>query len=200
MADEYVHTHSRKVAEVMTQPPITITEETSLDEIVHLMEPLPHDRFGAGPHDAGSQQSTDQRMRTTGGNTDPPCDQVPGNRAHERAKNHPRIDDVSGHNAGANGLRHVHTEKQERYEVEERCPYHRIARSQHARRHDGCNRVRAVMQAVKKSNASATAIRPIKTGRLRMTAIAECVGYRLSMTSAFISFATSSKRSTTFSR
>ena len=38
LADEYIHTHSRKVAEVMTQSPITITEDTSLEEVVHLME------------------------------------------------------------------------------------------------------------------------------------------------------------------
>jgi CBS domain-containing protein len=38
LADEYIHTHSRKVAEVMTQSPITITEDTPLDEVVHLME------------------------------------------------------------------------------------------------------------------------------------------------------------------
>ena len=37
-ADEYVHTHGRKVADVMTSPPITITEDTRLDEIVSLME------------------------------------------------------------------------------------------------------------------------------------------------------------------
>ena len=38
LAEEYIHAHSRKVAEVMTQSPITITEDTSLDEVVHLME------------------------------------------------------------------------------------------------------------------------------------------------------------------
>jgi CBS domain-containing protein len=38
LAAEYIHAHSRKIAEVMTQPPITITEDTPLDEIVHLME------------------------------------------------------------------------------------------------------------------------------------------------------------------
>ena len=38
LADEYIHTHSRKVAEVMTQSPVTITEDTSLEEVVHLME------------------------------------------------------------------------------------------------------------------------------------------------------------------
>lgn len=38
LADEYIHTHSRKVAEVMTQSPVTATEETPLEEVVHLME------------------------------------------------------------------------------------------------------------------------------------------------------------------
>jgi CBS domain-containing protein len=38
LAAEYIHSHSRKVAEVMTEPAITITEDTPLDEIVHLME------------------------------------------------------------------------------------------------------------------------------------------------------------------
>jgi CBS domain-containing protein len=38
LAAEYIHSHSRKVAEVMTEPAITITEDAPLDEIVHLME------------------------------------------------------------------------------------------------------------------------------------------------------------------
>jgi CBS domain-containing protein len=38
MADEYVHTHARKVEEVMTREPTTITEDTSLDEVVRIME------------------------------------------------------------------------------------------------------------------------------------------------------------------
>ena len=37
-ADEYVHTHGRKVADVMTSTLITITEDTRLDDIVSLME------------------------------------------------------------------------------------------------------------------------------------------------------------------
>ncbi len=37
-ADEYVHSHGRKVAEVMTPEPRTITEDTPLDEVVRLME------------------------------------------------------------------------------------------------------------------------------------------------------------------
>jgi CBS domain-containing protein len=38
LAGEYIHTHSRKVADVMTQAPVTVEEDTPLEEVVHLME------------------------------------------------------------------------------------------------------------------------------------------------------------------
>jgi CBS domain-containing protein len=38
LADEYVSSHGRKIDEVMTRDPHTIVEDTSLEEIVHLME------------------------------------------------------------------------------------------------------------------------------------------------------------------
>jgi len=38
MAEEYVQTHGRKVGEVMTTDPVTVTEETSLTDAVALME------------------------------------------------------------------------------------------------------------------------------------------------------------------
>jgi CBS domain-containing protein len=38
LADEYVHARGRKVEEVMTREPITVTEDTQLDEVVRLME------------------------------------------------------------------------------------------------------------------------------------------------------------------
>ena len=38
LASEYVHSHGRKVAEVMTQDVITVTEDAPLEQIVHLME------------------------------------------------------------------------------------------------------------------------------------------------------------------
>jgi CBS domain-containing protein len=38
LADEYIHTHSRKVADLMTPTPITVAEDTPLMEVVHLME------------------------------------------------------------------------------------------------------------------------------------------------------------------
>jgi CBS domain-containing protein len=38
MANEYVRAHARKVEDVMTREPITVTEDTPLDEVVRLME------------------------------------------------------------------------------------------------------------------------------------------------------------------
>lgn len=38
LANEYVHTHARKVADVMTMEPYTVTETTPLEEVVKLME------------------------------------------------------------------------------------------------------------------------------------------------------------------
>lgn len=38
LANEYVHTHGRKIEEVMTRNPVTVPEDTPLDEVVRLME------------------------------------------------------------------------------------------------------------------------------------------------------------------
>jgi CBS domain-containing protein len=38
LAEEYVHTHARRVEEVMTREPITVTEDTPLDDVVKIME------------------------------------------------------------------------------------------------------------------------------------------------------------------
>jgi CBS domain-containing protein len=38
LAQEYIQAHGRKVSEVMTADPITITEDTDVSEIIHLME------------------------------------------------------------------------------------------------------------------------------------------------------------------
>ena len=38
LAEEYVHTHGRKVSEVMTIDPATVTEDTPLDDVVAVME------------------------------------------------------------------------------------------------------------------------------------------------------------------
>ncbi|HXW29615.1 MAG TPA: CBS domain-containing protein, partial [Xanthobacteraceae bacterium] len=38
LAEEYVHTHGRKVFDVMTPDPVTITDDTPLDVVVGLLE------------------------------------------------------------------------------------------------------------------------------------------------------------------
>jgi len=38
LADEYIHSHGRKVSEVMTSDPITVTEDTPVEQVVRLME------------------------------------------------------------------------------------------------------------------------------------------------------------------
>jgi CBS domain-containing protein len=38
LADEYVHSHGRKVSEIMTPDPVTIAADASLDEVVRIME------------------------------------------------------------------------------------------------------------------------------------------------------------------
>ena len=38
LANEYVHSRGRKVAEVMSSAPYTVTEDTPLEDVIHLME------------------------------------------------------------------------------------------------------------------------------------------------------------------
>ena|SRR6266849_3338747 len=38
LAEDYIHAHGRKVAEVMTPDPVTISEDTPLEEVVRAME------------------------------------------------------------------------------------------------------------------------------------------------------------------
>jgi len=38
LADEYVHTHARKIGDVMTPDPYTVAEDTPLEDVVQLME------------------------------------------------------------------------------------------------------------------------------------------------------------------
>ncbi|MBS0251737.1 MAG: CBS domain-containing protein [Proteobacteria bacterium] len=38
LADEYIRTHGRKVSEVMTRDPISVSPDTDLSEVIHIME------------------------------------------------------------------------------------------------------------------------------------------------------------------
>jgi CBS domain-containing protein len=45
LADEYTRTHGRKVSDIMTGDPLTVTEETPLEEVVRTMEKRPIKRL-----------------------------------------------------------------------------------------------------------------------------------------------------------
>jgi len=38
LADDYIHSHGRKVKEIMTRDPVSVTEDTSLEDVARLME------------------------------------------------------------------------------------------------------------------------------------------------------------------
>jgi CBS domain-containing protein len=52
LAEEYSRTHGRKIGEIMTATPLTVTEETPLEEVVRLME---HHRIKRLPVVRGTQ-------------------------------------------------------------------------------------------------------------------------------------------------
>jgi CBS domain-containing protein len=86
LADEYTRTHGRKVADVMTGSPVTVTEDAALDEVVRLMEKrqikrvpvvrggkvvgivtranLLHALAGVSREAAGSAETTDATIRS----------------------------------------------------------------------------------------------------------------------------------------
>jgi hypothetical protein len=97
-----------------------------------------------------TDQAADQRMRAERGNTERPGRQVPADRAHQGTENHLIVDDIGGNDAGSDRLRHMEAKEQERDEIEESRPDHRIVRPQDSRRDDGRNGVRRVVQAIEK--------------------------------------------------
>ena len=105
--------------------------------------------------------------------------------------------------AGADGLRHVQAEEQEGDEVEERRPDHRVLRAQHARRDDGGDRIGGVVQAVEEIERERDGDQARSAAAARARRVhqrAPCRAQTCSITMPLISLATSSKRSTTFSR
>ena len=103
---------------------------------------------GAGFGDACADQPADQRVRTGRGNSERPGDQVPDDGAHKCREDHGGIDHARFDDAGADGIGNMKPEHQEGDEVEERCPQHRVLRTQHAGRHDRRDRVGGVVQPV----------------------------------------------------
>ena len=77
-----------------------------------------------------------------------PGHDVPDDGAHQRPEDDRVGDDIGADDARADGFGDVQAEDEERDEVEERSPGHRVTRRQNARRHDGGDRIGSVVQAV----------------------------------------------------
>ena len=118
------------------------------DRRAGLEHPAPHDRAQPGLGRARAQQAADQRMAGGRRDAQPPGDQVPGDRPHQRAEDDLRVDDAGVDDALAHRFGHMQAEEEEGDEVEEGGPGDRILRFQHAGRHDGRDRVGGVVQAV----------------------------------------------------
>ena len=117
-------------------------EDRDLLEAARDQGPPPRARHRRAGHRA------DDRVRGARGKTEPPRDDVPGDRADETGEDHGvrehgRFHDICRDRGGDRG-----PEDQERREVEERGPRHRLLRREHARRDDGRDRVRRVVEAV----------------------------------------------------
>ena len=113
----------------------------------------------------------------------------------------PALDD-----AGAHRLRDVQAEHRERDEVEERGPDDRRLRAQHARRHDGRDRVGRVVQAVQEIEQQRDGDQRDEDGETQRGSIHVVVpgcgrtaAYTCLAVMDWMAFATSSHLSTTFS-
>ena len=153
----------------------------------------------AGLGDAGAEQAADERVRARGWDAADPGDDVPDDRAHERAEHHPGVDDARLDDALADRLGDVEAEEQEGDEVEERRPQHRVARAQHARRDDGRDRVRGVVQPVQEIEQQGDEDQPDEQGEADDDGV-HARPQTCSVTMLWISFATSSRLSATFSK
>ena len=115
------------------------------------------------------------------------------------AEHHPGVDDARLDDALADRLGDVEAEEQEGDEVEERRPQHRVARAQHARRDDGRDRVRGVVQPVQEIEQQGDEDQPDEQGEADDDGV-HARPQTCSVTMLWISFATSSRLSATFSK
>ena len=104
-------------------------------------------------------------MAAAGRHPHPPRDDVPDDRAHQRAEDDVRIDDAGVDDARADRLRHVQPEHRERDEIEECRPYDRRAGLRTRVETTVAIEFAASCRPFMKSNASATATSPIKDER-----------------------------------
>ena len=110
----------------------------------------------AAPHHGGqprlgqarAQQPADQGVAGRGWDAQPPGDEVPRYRPHQRAEDQLRVDDAGVDDPLAHRGRDMQPEEEESDEVEEGGPGDRIVRLENASRHDRRDRVGGVVQAV----------------------------------------------------
>jgi len=95
-----------------------------------------------------ADQPADQRMGRAGGNAVVPGDDVPGNGADQRTEHDVVVDDGRIDGALADGRRHLELEDENRDDVEEGRPRHRLVRLEHAGGDDGGDRVGGIVEAV----------------------------------------------------
>lgn len=169
------------------------------DRSTGLEHAAPHNRAQACLGGASAQQPADQRMAGRRGDAQRPGDEVPGDRAHQSAEDHLRVDDRRVDNALAHRFGDVQAKEEEGDEVEEGGPGDGILRLQYAGRHDGRDRVRRVVQAIEKIKGQRDADQRDQQ-REEMGSMGRVRDQAWSMTRPLISFATSSNLSVTFSR
>lgn len=159
-----------------------------------LQQALPDDGTETGLGQAGADETADERVRGTRWDAEDPGNDVPGDGAHQRREDHLRRDDTRIDDAGSERFGDVQPEEEEGDEVEERRPEDRILRPEHAGRYDGCDGIGRVVQPVEEVEEKRDGDEPHeqREGERR-------IHQTFSITMPLISFATSSKRSTTFS-
>ena len=87
----------------------------------------------AGLGDRRADHAADQRVRRAGGDAVVPGDHVPDDRADQRAEDHVVVDRHGIDDALADGRRDLEVKDEDRDEVEECRPDHRLVGPQHAR-------------------------------------------------------------------
>ena len=96
----------------------------------------------------GARVPADQRVRRTGGQAEPPSDQVPYDRAHQAGHNHIGRDQIQVNEALAHRLGDRRAEKERRKKIEERGPQHRLKRREYPRGHDRGDGIRRIVKPV----------------------------------------------------
>src|ERR1700730_15997533 len=91
-----------------------------------------------------------------------PGQQIPTDRAHQCAEDYMIVDDIGHDYARSDGSGDIQAKKQKGDEVEEGGPTHRISRAQDPGRDIGAMEFAASCRPLRKSNAKATAISPMR--------------------------------------